>query len=99
MAYTVTDFLGQTLHNDNNSNVKNGRQTKGSNNKDAIIVVVVNGNNPSIQIHANTGWIGNLACTNGFHQRSIRLAHLDVVVRVISHQDIVIGINEEVVGT
>jgi len=53
---------------------------------------------PSIQINANTSWIGNLTCTNRFHQRSIRLEHLDTAVGVISHQDVVIGINEEVVG-
>ena len=49
----------------------------------------------SVCIHANTEWSGNLTCTNRFHQRSIRLEHLDATVRVISHQDVVIGINKE----
>ena len=53
-------------------------------------------NDPSVCIDANTGWSGN---NNGFDQRSIGLEHLNAAVRVISHQDVVIGINEEVVGT
>ena len=53
---------------------------------------------PSIQINANTRRSGNLAGTNGFYQRSIGLEHLDAIVGVISHQDVVIRINEEVVG-
>jgi len=52
-------------------------------------------NNPSLTIHANTTRSHELPCSNGFDVITILMEHLNAFVAVISHQDVVIGINKD----
>jgi len=73
-------------------------QTRSSNNKDAIIVAI-SGDNPSFGIHADTHRTRMTSDENILDKSSIRLEHSDWVGgEVVGNQDIIIRINEEVVG-
>jgi len=54
-------------------------------------------NNPSLTIHANTKR-KDLPSSNGFDVVAILVEHLNALVVVISHQDVVFRINKEMVG-
>jgi len=70
--------------------------TKGSNNKDATIVVV-GGDNPSLQIHANTHCAPMTSDGNILDKSSICLEYSDRVCGgVVGNQDVVIRVNKEV---
>jgi len=60
---------------------------------------VVSGDNPSLGIHANTPSTRMTSNGNILDKSSICLEHSDWVCGgVVGNQDVVIGINEEVVG-
>ena len=55
-------------------------------------------NNPSLVVHANTHRTRQLSSSNRFDVIAILMKHLNTIVAIIGHQDVVIRINKEMVG-
>ena len=55
-------------------------------------------NNPSLTIHANSTGRRKVPISNSFDVVAILVKHLNAIVTCISHQDVVIRVNKEMVG-
>ena len=54
--------------------------------------------NPSLVIHANSTRVRDLPNSNDFDVIAILMEHLDPLVAKISHQDVVVRVNNEMTG-